>query len=80
MGTNNKSDTDCKTNISEKMLSLISVCSNLPKDTVRVLELHYLNQVPLKDICGIIGKSISTVRNHHDRGIFLIQKYLNENL
>jgi DNA-directed RNA polymerase specialized sigma24 family protein len=48
----------------------------LKPETATVLRLHYAEGKPLKEIGSIIGKSNSTVRNHHNRGIFLVFQYL----
>jgi len=48
----------------------------LKPQTAAVLRLHYIEGKPIKEIGSIIGKSNSTVRNHHNRGIFLVFQYL----
>jgi DNA-directed RNA polymerase specialized sigma24 family protein len=48
----------------------------LPPDMATVLRLHYVDQVSIKDIGAYIRKSISTVRHHLHRGIFLVFHYL----
>lgn len=49
----------------------------LPPDTSRVLQLHYLMKYPLKDIAPIINRSMTVVRNHHNRGIVRLFKHFN---
>jgi RNA polymerase sigma factor (sigma-70 family) len=40
-----------------------------------VLRLRYEEDYELNEIAQIIGKSISIVRNHHNRGIFKLQQF-----
>jgi RNA polymerase sigma factor (sigma-70 family) len=60
----------------EKLTLLLSSIQILPPDTARVIQLYYYRKLSLKEICVIMDKSISTVRNHHNRGIFLLKKHL----
>lgn len=60
--------------ITEKMLLLLKLTQKLPPDTLRVMELHYLQQKPLKEVCTILNKSMTVVRNHRNRGLFLLKK------
>jgi DNA-directed RNA polymerase specialized sigma24 family protein len=48
----------------------------LKPQTATVLRLHYAEGKTLNEIGNLIGKSNSTVRNHHNRGIFLVFQYL----
>jgi DNA-directed RNA polymerase specialized sigma24 family protein len=48
----------------------------LKPEIATVLRLHYAGGKPLKEIGGLIGKSNSTARSHHNRGIFLVFQYL----
>jgi DNA-directed RNA polymerase specialized sigma24 family protein len=48
----------------------------LKPETATVLRLHYAESKSLKEIGSLIGKSNSTVRNHHNRGIFLVFQWL----
>lgn len=66
--------TDIKA-ITEKMLLLIELCQKLPPDTIRVLELYYLQHKTLKEICIILGKSMTVIRNHRNRGLYLLKQY-----
>ncbi len=50
----------------------------IPLETALVLHLHYRYQQPLKDIALIIGKSVSVVYNHHNRGLYLLEKNLRQ--
>jgi RNA polymerase sigma factor (sigma-70 family) len=61
----------------QEMELLLTAIDILPEDTARVLRLHYGAQLPLKEICMVMGKSISIVRNHQKRGIFLLKKHFN---
>jgi DNA-directed RNA polymerase specialized sigma24 family protein len=46
--------------------------------SARVLKWHYMEGYSLQEIVQLLGKSISIVRNHHNRGIFELQKYFIE--
>jgi len=59
-----------------KPTALRNAVTMLKPETATVLRLHYVEGKPLKDIGRMIGKSNSTVRNHHNRGIFLVFQYL----
>lgn len=43
--------------------------------SARVLKWRYLEGHDFPAIVSLLGKSISIVRNHHNRGIFELQKY-----
>lgn len=47
----------------------------LPADTEKVLELHYLSGHSFEEIVTMMNRSISIIRNHHNRGIHLLQRY-----
>lgn len=49
--------------------------SSLHPDTALVLRLHYQQEYSLQEIVPLLGRSISIVRNHHNRGIFQLQQY-----
>ncbi len=61
--------------ITGQMLLLIKLTEKLPAETLRVLELHYLQQKSMKEICAILNKSMTVVRNHRNRGLFLLKSY-----
>ena len=44
-------------------------------DSARVLRWHYTDEYSLQEIVTLLGRSISIVRNHHNRGIFELQQY-----
>lgn len=48
----------------------------LPEITAEVIRMHYMEGKTLDEICSIIGRSISTVRNHINLGIFRIFQQL----
>ncbi len=50
----------------------------IPIDTAIVLHLRYRYDKAFKEIGSILGKSISIVYNHHYRGLYLLEKYLNQ--
>jgi DNA-directed RNA polymerase specialized sigma24 family protein len=50
----------------------------LAPDTARVLRLHYQQLYTLTQIVPLINRSISVVRNHHNRGIFRLGQYFGE--
>lgn len=52
-----------------------SALNTLHRDTARVIQLHYLYNHPLKEIGPIINRSMTVVRNHHNRGIVKLHKY-----
>jgi DNA-directed RNA polymerase specialized sigma24 family protein len=54
---------------------LLSSIEILPQDTVKVLRLYYHGKLSLKEICVVMNKSITTIRNHHKRGIFLLKRH-----
>lgn len=49
----------------------------LKPDTEKVLRLHYQQHHPLKDISAMVKLSITVIRNHHNRGIYLLYRYFN---
>jgi DNA-directed RNA polymerase specialized sigma24 family protein len=59
-----------------KPAGLLKAMSLLKPEIATVLRLHYVENKPLKEVGVLIGKSMSTVRNHLNRGIFLIFQYL----
>ncbi len=62
-------------NSSEKIEEALN---SLPTDTTKVLRLHYQQLHTLKEIAPIIQRSISIVRNHHNRGIYLLGQYFHD--
>ena len=54
------------------------ITGTIPLETEMVLHLHYRYEKTLKDVALIIGKSISIVYNHHNRGLYMLEKYLNQ--
>jgi DNA-directed RNA polymerase specialized sigma24 family protein len=58
---------------------LLSSINILPPDTAKVIRLYYHGKLPIKEICVVMNKSISTIRNHHNRGIFLLKKHVEKN-
>lgn len=51
---------------------------SLKPETAEVIRLYYFEHKSMLDICLIIDKSISIVRNHYNRGMFLIYHYIEE--
>lgn len=49
----------------------------LKEDTKKVLCLHYRQKYSLVQITKLINRSITVVRNHHNRGIYKIYRYFN---
>lgn len=43
--------------------------------SARVLRWHYMEGYSLQEITRMLNRSISTVRNHHNRGIFELQQH-----
>ncbi|HLX92976.1 MAG TPA: sigma factor-like helix-turn-helix DNA-binding protein [Puia sp.] len=50
---------------------------SLKQDTQEVLHLHYGKGHSLSEIATIMNKSITVIRNHHNRGIFKLHRYFN---
>lgn len=46
----------------------------LPPESLKVLHLRYVENRSMRDIATILGKSSAMVRNHHNRGLFLLRK------
>lgn len=51
----------------------------LPGDTTKILNLHYGTKHTVKDIAYMLNRSVSYVRHHQNRGIFLLQKHFDNN-
>jgi DNA-directed RNA polymerase specialized sigma24 family protein len=51
--------------------------NTLKPDCAKVLRLHYDEHYPLSEITSIINRSITVVRNHHNRGIYKLYRYFN---
>jgi DNA-directed RNA polymerase specialized sigma24 family protein len=52
----------------------------LKPDTARVICLHYRQHYSLKEITTIMNRSITVIRNHHNRGIYKLYRYFNPNV
>lgn len=50
--------------------------ATMKPDTAHVLRLHYYQGLTLKEIGVQINRSMTVVRNHHNRGIYLLHRYL----
>lgn len=50
---------------------------NLKTDTAKVVRLCYQQQYSLKEIAVIMNRSITVIRNHHNRGIYKLYRYFN---
>ncbi len=50
---------------------------DLKPDTERVIRLHYEKGNSLKEIGQIINRSLTVVRNHHNRGIYKLYRHFN---
>jgi DNA-directed RNA polymerase specialized sigma24 family protein len=65
----------------EKLLNEVGIneiehaLSNVQADTTRVLRWHYLDNYTFKEIAHLLNRSISIVRNHHDRGVYKLHKH-----
>jgi DNA-directed RNA polymerase specialized sigma24 family protein len=60
----------------ERSMALKGALDLLRPEMAAVLKLHYWEHKPFKDITSLISKSMSTVRHHHSRGIFLVFHFL----
>jgi DNA-directed RNA polymerase specialized sigma24 family protein len=49
----------------------------LKPEAAKVLSLHYQQNHSFKDISEIMQKSITIIRNHHNRGIYKLYRYFN---
>ena len=49
--------------------------NTLNTDRSRILQLHYLMKYAFKDIAPIMNRSVSYVRQQHNRGILQLQEY-----
>jgi RNA polymerase sigma factor (sigma-70 family) len=49
----------------------------IPPTSAQVLTWHYQEGKTFKQIKELLNRSISTVRNHHSRGMFELQRYFN---
>lgn len=45
----------------------------LPQETIEVLRLYYIESKSFKEIADKLNKSLSTIYNHHSRGIYLLK-------
>lgn len=54
--------------------------ASLEPTTRKVLLLYYAESYSFKEICTMIQRSISIVRNHHNRGFFQLYRYFNAHL
>lgn len=52
--------------------------NTLTPDRSRILQLHYLMKYPFKDIAPIMNRSVSYVRQQHNRGILQLQEYFRD--
>ena len=57
-------------------MTLSAALSAIDPTSARVLTWHYTEGYSLKEITTLLNRSISIVRNHHNRGIFQLQQYL----
>ncbi len=51
--------------------------NTLKPDTAKVVKLCYRQQYSLKEIAAIMNRSITVIRNHHNRGIYKLYRYFN---
>ena len=58
--------------------TIFSYLHLLPPSISQTLQLHYFENIPIAEIARMIGKSTSTIRNYHSRGIFLLNGLLKE--
>jgi DNA-directed RNA polymerase specialized sigma24 family protein len=47
----------------------------LPEETARGILLYYQDKKSIQEISLLTGRSQSIVRNHHNRGLFLLRKF-----
>ncbi len=51
---------------------------SMPVPISTVLQYHYLMKYSFKEIVGVMQLSITTIRNHHNRGIYLLAKHFGD--
>ena len=51
--------------------------NTLKPDTAEVVRLCYQQHYSLKEITVIMNRSITVIRNHHNRGIYKLYRYFN---
>lgn len=51
--------------------------ATLKPDAVRVLRLHYFDGHSFDAITQLMERSITVIRNHHNRGIYKLHQYFN---
>ena len=54
---------------------LLEALSAIDANSNKVLRCHYFENQSLKSVTSLLHRSISTVRNYHNRGVFDIQQY-----
>jgi DNA-directed RNA polymerase specialized sigma subunit len=54
--------------------------STLKPQTLIIIKMRYQEERSFPEIAELIDRSISIARNHHNRGIFLLQKYFSQNV
>jgi DNA-directed RNA polymerase specialized sigma24 family protein len=51
--------------------------NSLKVDTAKVIDLRYRQQYSMKEIAIIMNRSITVIRNHHNRGIYKLYRFFN---
>lgn len=52
--------------------------ATLKPDAQKVIRWHYEHSLPLKDIAPILSRSLTIIRSHQYRGIYLLHKYFKQ--
>jgi RNA polymerase sigma factor (sigma-70 family) len=55
--------------------TLQEALSKIDPTSAQVLTWHYIDGYSFKEIAALLNRSISIVRNHHNRGMFELQQY-----
>lgn len=64
-----------KINTQQDAAEIEKALNTLPADTAHVIRLHFQQGHSLNEIAHLIHRSISIVRNHHNRGIYKLSQY-----
>ncbi len=59
------------------VVELEKALQTLKPDALKVLTLHYHQNYSFNEITIIMQKSITVIRNHHNRGIYKLYRHFN---
>ena len=58
-------------------IEIVKALRTLKPDAAKVLILHYRQNYSFNEITIIMQKSITVIRNHHNRGIYKLYRHFN---